>query len=47
MNSFMGRSPLSPTCVSYVHVLKKQHVRNLAPHSQKCAFIGYPDEYLG
>jgi hypothetical protein len=32
-------------CVSYVHLQKDQRLNNLAPHSLKCIFIGYGDEY--
>ena len=30
-------------CIAYVHVQKDQRASKLAPHSQKCVFVGYGD----
>ena len=32
-------------CTAYVHVQKDKHDA-LAPHYEKCAFIGYPQDYV-
>ena len=32
-------------CIAYVHVQKDQRAGKLAPHSQKCVFVGYETEY--
>jgi hypothetical protein len=33
-------------CLAYVHVQKDQR-RGLVPHTKKCVFLGYPQDYPG